>query len=185
MVPDPLIAAARGLAVFAVHPGAKTIARPGWQHAATADPETLRRTWRPGDNIGIGCWRSGVVGIDVDVRADRDGRRVLAELADRHGEGLPSTLTIGTPSGGTHLYFRPPAGAAIGSWSGARSPLGLGVDVRGPGRGGRGGYLVGPGSVVDGRTYVIERDDPIAELPAWLTTLLTQGGTPLRRLHPR
>ncbi|WP_432926879.1 bifunctional DNA primase/polymerase [Microbispora sp. CA-135349] len=64
------------------------------------------------------------------------------------------------------------AGCVIGSASGT-SPLGPGIDTRGPGRGGRGGYLVGPGSVVNGRPYVIERGLPIATLPGWLIALLT------------
>ena len=44
--------------------------------------------------------------------------------------------------------------------------------LRGPVRGGRGGYLVGPGSLVDGKTYVVEKDLPIAPCPAWLADLL-------------
>lgn len=57
------------------------------------------------------------------------------------------------------------------SVSGGRSRLGPGIDVRGPGRGGRGGYLVGPGSVVGGGSYVIALDVPIQLLPDWLTEL--------------
>ncbi|WP_369387936.1 hypothetical protein AB5J72_10240 [Streptomyces sp. CG1] len=30
------------------------------------------------------------------------------------------------------------------------------------------GYLIGPGSVVNGTPYVIAHDAPIRELPAWL-----------------
>lgn len=184
MAPDPMVAARLGLAVFAIEPGAKTVARPDWQRAATTDLEVLAATWRTGDNIGIGCWRSNVVGLDLDVRDDRDGVQGLAELADRYGQALPSTLTIRTPSGGLHTYYRPASGVVIGSYSGIRSPLGLGIDVRGPGRGGRGGYLVGPDSVINGRPYAIADDAPIAELPAWLAELLTMpalaGRTTLR-----
>lgn len=46
--------------------------------------------------------------------------------------------------------------------------------MRGPGRGGHGGYLVGPGSVVNGRSYVITRDAPIQLLPEWLTDQLAR-----------
>jgi hypothetical protein len=43
--------------------------------------------------------------------------------------------------------------------------------VRGPGRGSRGGYLIGPGSVVDGTADAIAHDVPIAELPVWIADL--------------
>ncbi|MEV6702875.1 bifunctional DNA primase/polymerase [Streptomyces sp. NPDC051453] len=76
------------------------------------------------------------------------------------------TLTVITPSGGRHLYFAAPDGCTIGSFSGQRSPLGHGIDVRGPGRR-TGGYLIGPGSVVDGGRYVIELDLTAAPLPNW------------------
>jgi hypothetical protein len=73
-----------------------------------------------------------------------------------------------------------PAGRIIGSASGT-SPLGPGIDTRGPGRGGRGGYLVGPGSVVDGRTYALDRDLPIAVLPGWLADLFDRPVLSTRR----
>ncbi|WP_233580662.1 bifunctional DNA primase/polymerase [Streptomyces triticirhizae] len=65
-----------------------------------------------------------------------------------------------------------PAGATIPSASGARSPLGPGIDVRGPGRR-TGGYVVGPGSVVSAGTYAIHYAPRIAPLPHWLTQHLT------------
>jgi hypothetical protein len=58
-----------------------------------------------------------------------------------------------------------------------RAGLGPGIDVRGPGRR-RGGYLAGPGSIVDGTTYVITRDAAIAPLPAWLAALLDPAVDP-------
>ncbi|MDG4857468.1 bifunctional DNA primase/polymerase [Streptomyces sp. T-3] len=65
-------------------------------------------------------------------------------LAARLEQPWPKTLTVVTPSGGRHLHFGVPDGCTIGSYSGARSPLGPGVDLRGPGLR-RGGYLIGPG----------------------------------------
>ncbi|WP_236567332.1 bifunctional DNA primase/polymerase [Nocardia sp. CY41] len=57
------------------------------------------------------------------------------------------------------------------SVSGGTSRLGPGIDIRGPGRI-LGGYLAGPGSIVDGREYVIEVDAPIEWLPGWLAALI-------------
>jgi hypothetical protein len=38
-----------------------------------------------------------------------------------------------------------------------------------------GGYLAGPGSVVDGAAYAVEADVPVALLPGWLASLLSTG----------
>lgn len=176
--PDPGRALALGLAVFALPPGAKEPPPAGWQRAATRTPDLA--SWPPGANIGVGCWASQIVVLDLDVpggghRTRVDGAESLATACAAHGQPWPHTLTIATPSGGRHLYFRaPPGGAVVGSTSGGVSPLGEGIDTRGPGAGGRGGYVVGPGSIVAERAYQVERDVPMAVLPAWITALLAQ-----------
>ncbi|MFE3229016.1 hypothetical protein [Nocardia sp. NPDC059228] len=43
--------------------------------------------------------------------------------------------------------------------------------IGGPGRR-TGGYLIGPGSVVDGVAYVVERRGPIVPLPSWIAMRL-------------
>ncbi|GAA1982972.1 hypothetical protein GCM10009754_70010 [Amycolatopsis minnesotensis] len=78
---------------------------------------------------------------------------------------------------GLHLYLRAPAGRVIDSASGRRSPLGPGIDIRGPGRT-SGGYLVGPDSIVDGHRYEITHDTAIAELPPWLSDRLAPPRRP-------
>jgi hypothetical protein len=85
-----------------------------------------------------------------------------------YGEQWPDTLTVATPHAGLHLYFRVPPGAAAASTI-SRWP---GIDIRAPGYR-SGGYLAGPGSVIDGAAYVIDRDVPAAPLPCWLAGLLT------------
>ncbi len=128
--------------------------------------------WREGDNIGIGCRTSFVLGLDLDV--DGAGRNVLATLAASLGEPWLDTLTVTTPSGGAHLYFRVPPACSLASVSGGRTALGPGIDIRGPGRG-SGGYLIGPGSIVNGFRCTIECDLPVAPLPAWVADLLAAG----------
>lgn len=177
LLPDPLVCVERGLAVFALPPGGRRPATRTWQREACRDAEKVRRHWRAGDNIGIGCWASAVVGLDLDVadgrhHTDTDGAHTLAALCAERGQPWPHTFTVATPSGGRHLYFHAPAGWIVTSSSGGRSKLGAGIDVRGPGRGGRGGYLIGPGSIIGGRAYRIEVDAAVAELPAWLADLL-------------
>ncbi|MFL4496509.1 bifunctional DNA primase/polymerase [Streptomyces sp. VTCC 41912] len=155
----------RGLAVFPLPIGGR-VPEPGWQRQATLLPERLPELLAA-RGVGIGCRASHVVALDLDVHGDDDGPGVLAALADRLGETVPETFTVATPSGGRHLYFRVSTDCTIGSFSGVRSPLGPGIDVRGPGRR-RGGYLVGPGSIVDGLPYLILRDVPVAPLPDWI-----------------
>lgn len=102
-----------------------------------------------------------------------NGIETLRTQCEDHGEDWPDTFTVMTPSEGLHLYFRVPADCTIGSSTTGRSPLGRGIDVRGPGRR-SGGYLLGPGSVLSGLGYVITQDVPVAPLPQWIATLLTK-----------
>lgn len=166
-------AVARGLAVFPLPIGGRVPER-GWQRQATLLPERLPELLA-GRGVGIGCRASWAVALDLDVHGDINGIAVLEALAERLGETIPDTFTVATPSGGWHVYFRAPAGCTIGSTSGGRTALGPGIDVRGPGHR-SGGYLVGPGSVVNGRPYTITRDVPVAPLPAWIAERLSPGG---------
>jgi hypothetical protein len=164
------IAVRRGLAVFPLPIGGRVPKR-GWRRLATLDEAVLPELLA-GHGIGIGCRASNVVVLDLDVHGEDDGPSVLAALADRLGEQVPATFTVATASGGSHLYFRVPADCTIGSSSGGRTPLGPGIDVRGPGRR-TGGYLVGPGSTVSGLTYTVAKDTAVAPLPDWLASQLT------------
>lgn len=161
---------ARGLAVFPLPPGGR---KPNGRWQCLTDPERVRQLWRHGNNIGVGCRASGIVGLDLDLHADVDGQAVLADLATRLSEPWPDTLTVRTPSGGRHLYFAAPDGCTIGSFSGGRTRLGPGIDVRGPGRR-SGGYLIGPGSIVGGMAYAIVRDESVRPLPRWIADRLQQ-----------
>ena len=148
--------AKRGLSVFPVATGAKTPAVANWPERASADTWALIENWPAhASNYGVKCGE--IVVIDAD--AHKGGLTSLATLGD-----LPATFTVNTPNGGKHLYFRSPAGSRFGN---SVEKLAPGIDVRASG-----GYVVGPGSVVDGKTYTVENDAPIAELPAWLAERL-------------
>ena len=166
---DAAAVAGRGLAVFPLPAGSKA-AGPGWQRRCTRDPALLARTWPDGANIGVGCRASGIIGLDLDRHGGGpDGVAVFAALCRIYGQSWPDTLTVATPHAGLHLYFRIPPGteaaSTIGRWPG--------IDIRAPGHR-SGGYLAGPGSVVDGAEYVINRDMPAVPLPRWLAGLLTR-----------
>ncbi|WP_370973653.1 bifunctional DNA primase/polymerase [Amycolatopsis sp. cg9] len=174
--PDPAALIERGLAVFPLPPGGKAAPK-GWQHTVTRDLRQVRATWPAGSNIGIACRASNIVGIDLDrhtgggANAGVDGVEVFTALCARWGMKRPVTLETRTGNNGRHLLLRVPRGLIVPSVSGGRSRLGPGIDIRGPGLR-IGGYLVGPGSIVDGREYAVEVDSPIAMLPGWIAALI-------------
>lgn len=152
----------RGLAVFPLPAGGRVPER-GWQKATTLTPDPA--DFPRATNIGVGCRASRVVVLDLDVP---DGITSYESLCAQWKLDIPPTLTVNTPSGGRHVYFRAGEECTIGS---ASHVLRRGIDVRGPGAT-QGGYVVGPGSVVAGKAYTIAVDAPIAPLPAWLKSLI-------------
>lgn len=141
MLDHALKLAAAGLRVFPIAENAK---KPpivdDFPATATTDEQQIRRwwAWRPRANIGIST--NGMAVIDIDPK--RDGLAALAVLEAENGL-LPATMRVRTPSGGLHLYLRADSPVANKvDW-----PL-RGIDVRG-----EGGYVLGPGSVIDGKRY--------------------------------
>jgi hypothetical protein len=165
-----LAMAARGWHVFpCVANGKRPVLRGNWQQHATTDPDRIRRWWEGTSyNIGVSCGPSGLVVIDLDVDKDAsgaDGADSLARLCARVGQPRPSgTLTVCTPSGGTHLYFLA-AGRPVRNSAGRLGPR---IDVRADG-----GYVVGPGSRIGGRTYEVRGDAFPRPVPEWIIDALT------------
>jgi hypothetical protein len=173
--------AERGFAVFPLRRNAKTPAvRKDWEGTATDLPRRIRELWRdPMMNIGIACGPSDLLVIDLDTPkgddlAQQTGEETLRRLAA--GRELPRTLTVTTPSGGRHLYFRPPDWLTLRNTAGRLGPL---IDTRGTG-----GYVVGPGSTIDGKSYLITDDAPIAALPSWLLGELERPTAPAASAAP-
>jgi AAA domain/Bifunctional DNA primase/polymerase, N-terminal len=107
-------------------------------------------------SYNIGFQTNGWIVLDVDTKRGKYGLKTFAEC------GLElDTLTCGTASGGLHLVYHG-FGRPVG-----QSPLGRDVDVRS-----HNGYVVGPGSSIDGRKYEIILDIPPAEFPTHLRHLL-------------
>ncbi|HTK63041.1 MAG TPA: bifunctional DNA primase/polymerase [Pseudonocardia sp.] len=175
-------AADTGLYVFPVTPLGKVPAITRWEQRATRDRRQLATWWTRPFNIGAAVGRSNLVVIDLDVaRDDEDrpaefagatgGRDVLAMLAARAGHPAPfDTYTVSTPSGGSHLYYRAPAGRRLRNTS---AVLGFKIDSRG-----QGGFVVAPGSVGRHGRYRVSNPAPIAELPDWLANALIPPPSP-------
>jgi hypothetical protein len=155
-----LAMAAKAFRVFPCTPNAKEPAC-YWQQEATTE-ETVIREWfkaTPDMNYGVAMDHRHFV-LDLDCKGERDG---IADLANREFENseLRATFTVKTPSGGEHLYL---VGSAPNSV--CKKELGQGIDVRGDG-----GYVLGPGSVIDGKPYTIMYDCEIVSAPDWLLQL--------------
>jgi hypothetical protein len=197
----PLLRAAiecaeRGWHVFPCTPGGKPpTLRGNWKNLSTTDPAQITNWWteRP-YNIAIDCGKSRLVVIDLDVPGhghrhgsaehslgedpDRGtGLDGLTAICAREGQPFPGpTWTVGTPSGGYHLYYTAPA-TTVGISAGRLHRL---IDIRGDG-----GYVIAVGSIIDGRPYTILSTASPQPMPAWLATLLAKPEPPSRSGIPR
>lgn len=165
----------QGFAVFALGKNSKVPVTLNGFKNATTNPDWIRTQLSAASagNYGM-VWpettpeRVVVFDLDDGGGAERPWRDRLVDLVTEHGP-LPRTKHTVTPSGGRHAFYRWPATAPI--------PPGdelFGFTVRWPGR----GYLVGPGSEIDGRRYAAGDEGLIAELPgSWVTAALKE--------HPR
>jgi hypothetical protein len=168
-----------GLAVFPLAPGRKVPAVEDWEHAATTDHLAIARTWQEAPyNIGLATGPSGLLVVDLDQpktptdtppepwrsRAATSGADVLALIATDHETTLPSTYTVTTPSGGTHLYYRQSTNHQLGNSAGR---IGWKIDTRG-----HGGYVVAAGSTTPTGRYLATDTTAPQPLPAWIAAAL-------------
>jgi hypothetical protein len=116
--------------------------------------------------------KSGIWVLDADLQ--HGGPATLDRLIAEHGK-LPPTVTVETPSGGFHLWWKMPSdGTEIRN---SASHVGPGLDVRGTG-----GSIVCPPSILrDGRRYRWLPIRELAEAPDWLVRLALPEPPPPRR----
>lgn len=179
-----LWAARRG---WHVHPLRVDDKRPLWDHwedRATLDPDVIRAWPKRTTGYGIACGPSRLLVVDCDVpkpdtppppaEGIRDGLDMLAYLAEQRGASIEwGTFQVTTGRGGAHLYYLMPDGVELRNtaYDPRKDPstyLGWLVDTRG-----HGGFIVGPGSVVNGRRYTTLHSGAPAALPGWILVLLT------------
>ncbi len=158
-----LVYQARGWNVIPLQVKDKRPALTSWLEYQTtpASEAQIREWWQlmPDANVGLVTGQvSGLIVLDVD---GDDGRQSLGKFE------LPITLASSTGKG-NHYLFRYP-GHEIRNF--ARKLPGL--DLRGDG-----GYIVAPPSIhPSGRRYewATSLETPLADLPEWLSDLITQG----------
>ena len=161
-----------GFYLFPVVSDGKKPAIKGWQEAATRN-QIAFYDWFVAEDLNIGISTSkfrdneALLVVDVDVTKGKDGNASLIAL-ELQGLELPETLTACTASGGKHLFFSVPSAVRQGA-----NVLGAGLDIRS-----RGGYVLGVGSSIGGRSYDWSLRLPISPAPEWL---IERCGTPRDR----
>jgi hypothetical protein len=135
--------AAMGMPIFPIVENAKRPATARGFYDATTDFEQLDKWFDPEapivHNIGVcpddvGCF---VVDCDGSIGAGS------FDLLSRMYPGARATLTVETPSGGKHFWYR-------GQMKSSVRKIAPGIDIRGIG-----GYVLLPPSVIDGRAYKV------------------------------
>lgn len=138
----------------------------GWQEKASDDAVEVEKWFGLNRfNYGILCGTKYqgkyLTVVDVDNKNGKHGAESWAKLTKDVASEALKTLTVLTPSGGYHHFFY--TREQIGN----RTDILEGVDVRG-----KGGYVVGAGSSINGNPYMMLNDAPIADMPDELERLL-------------
>jgi hypothetical protein len=147
-----------------------------WQKPHPQDftnPLWLEKYWggakdQPIQMIGIATGHiSGFFVLDVDCGDGKVGLQSLARLQDKYG-ALPATLTVRSPSGGYHYYFKMPSDPSI-VIPDSQGKIGTNLDIRGDG-----GQIIAPPSMTDkGGRYSYEAPSvAIADVDDWFIELV-------------
>jgi len=141
-----LTLASKGYPVFPLKPGTKEPATANGFRDATTDHEQIKRWWAENPNFNIGIAAPELLVVDLDAykpEATQSKEKLFGAFVP------PEIPVVSTPSGGFHYYMRvDPKWAA--EWGiGNNVSVLPGIDLKGCGK----GYVVGPGSVVDGKEY--------------------------------
>lgn len=146
---------AKLFAIFPLQAGAKVPLKgsQGFKDA-TQDAGILRQTWEDDDhNIGVYPWGSETKHVIFDFEGEGKGydvQKTLKLWQRKTGCELDLTdnFVVETPSGGLHVYMAVPEGDDRVYTSSVKFVDGC--DVRA-----HGGYVVGPGSIADGKPYKV------------------------------
>lgn len=167
MVDRALDLARKGFRVFPIAAGKKEPPLiKDFPNTATRDEDQIRKWWAqwPNANTGNSTTKYGdneaLLVVDIDNKGDKHGDEEILRL-DLEGRELPETYAVSTPTGGRHLYYVVPTAVRQGA-----DVLARGVDIRS-----KGGYVVAPGSVVEGKPYTAMHERPLAPAPEWVIAL--------------
>lgn len=120
-----------------------------WINDATRDKEQVALWWQKNPNYNLGVKTgNGYIVIDVDNINGKNGNKVIEKFLDE----FPETRIVRTPNDGMHIYYK------VNKEVRCKVNLYEGIDVRGDG-----GYVVGVGSVINGKEYKMDSGARIAE----------------------
>ena len=178
LLDSALSLAAQGFYIFPCRVNSKLPVHKGWQDRATRDETQIRKWWGNHDyNIGIFTSKfkddQSLVVVDIDTKKGKRGDESILNL-ELSGSIFPTTIENSTPSGGRHLVYSCATPLRQGT-----DVIGSGLDIRS-----KGGYIVGPGSSLDGKFYQqINGYSKIAQAPDWLVERLgaDHSSTPVDR----
>jgi hypothetical protein len=139
------IAARRGFDVFPITPDRKTPLIANWQNLATQDPAQIDAWWTEWPDANIAAATNNLV-IDVDPR--NGGGDTIGTLLDI--EEFPKTDCAARRKAAATISF---TRRRTGPVKGGTNKLGKGVDIKA-----RGGYILLPGSTIEGRAYTWQND---------------------------
>jgi hypothetical protein len=132
----------------------------GGVRIATNDPKVAEGWFRHNPDINYGiAMRDGLVTLDCD-------RKHASFAADYLDLCHPTTLELISGRGGRHIVLRVDFDAGQRDLAGATS-----INVRA-----RGGFIVGPASVVLGSRYTILDDSPVADCPPKIAERISRRG---------
>ena len=172
--------ASEGFQVFPLVPLEKRPKTSNGFKSATTDSHRIWNWWEESSSAGVAIRTGRLSGgpsffvLDIDTGTDKDGFEALERL-ERDHEKLPDTLSVSTPSGGSHRYFMIPQSREV---SNSASGIGEGLDIRG-----EGGYVVAPPTQLPNGKYTASGSfDPshIADCPEWLLDLVEKPDHSLR-----
>ncbi len=167
--------AGQGRRILPIPARAKRPVLEEWQNLATADPDQLAEWFaaQPHANYGL-LMGDGAIAVDIDPR--HGGHLWLEDNEHR----LPETWRFKTGGSGVHLVYRTPDGQDLGN----RTSIAPGIDIKG-----KGGQIVGPGSIhPSGARYTLEvgpEHVDMATAPPWLVQqILPPRPAPQRQPKP-
>ena len=152
---------AKGLYLFPLRINGGTPILKNFSELCSNDLGKFSLHWKSGNNIAIATEKykndKALVVVDIDVKKDKNGVETAKKLR-AEGFELAPTLVATTKSGGYHFiyYHDHPVKQGV-------DVLGRGIDIRS-----KGGYIVAPGSKIDGGEYKILHDIAIAKCPDWV-----------------
>ena len=141
-------------AVFPIQPGQKVpLAGSRGFKDASNNPEVIEKWWfdNPALNVGVYPWGGPVKYVVLDIEGESKGNSISGSVKlFTRKTGMPLDLSeqyvVDTPSGGAHVYLK--VDSADERVYTSTVNFVKGMDIRA-----QGGYVLGPGSTVDGVHY--------------------------------